>query len=80
VCGFVAPTPAWPAGLVFLFFPGFFFFFFFGGCGRHDYQLIREVRPRVMKYTWLAPPERTEAKNTWGTEREEGQGLKPLGR
>lgn len=29
-----------------------------------DYQLIREVRPRVMKYTWLAPPGRTDAKKT----------------
>jgi len=28
------------------------------------YQLIREVRPRVIKYTWLAPPWRTEAKKT----------------
>lgn len=29
------------------------------------YQLMRDVRPRVMKYTWLAPPGRTEAKKTW---------------
>lgn len=29
-----------------------------------DYQLMREVRPRVIKYTWLAPPGRTEAKKT----------------
>lgn len=28
------------------------------------YQLMREVRPRVMKYTWLAPPWRTDAKKT----------------
>ncbi|TNN51491.1 hypothetical protein EYF80_038341 [Liparis tanakae] len=32
--------------------------------GDVDYQLMREVRPRVMKYTWLAPPARTEAKKT----------------
>lgn len=33
------------------------------------YQLMRDVRPRVMKYTWLAPPGRTEAKKTWMDER-----------
>ena len=41
---------------------------------RHAYQLRREVLPSVMKYTWLLPPERTEAKNTCGR-RGEGGGV-----
>lgn len=36
------------------------------GCGSKEkgYQFIMELLLRVMKKTWLLPPERTEAKNT----------------
>lgn len=36
---------------------------------KSSYQLMRDVRPRVIKYTWLAPPGRTEAKKTWKRKR-----------
>lgn len=35
------------------------------GHGWRCYQFIMELLFRVMKKTWLLPPERTEAKNTW---------------
>lgn len=33
--------------------------------GRSHHQFIMEFLLRVMKKTWLLPPERTDAKNTW---------------
>ena len=29
------------------------------------HQFMMQFLLRVMKYTWLLPPDRTEAKNTW---------------
>lgn len=33
------------------------------------HQFMMQFLFKVMKYTWLLPPDRTEAKNTWGTAR-----------
>lgn len=33
------------------------------------HQFMMQFLFKVMKYTWLLPPDRTDAKNTWGTAR-----------
>ena len=44
------------------------------------YQFIMELLLRVMKKTWLLPPERTDAKNTCWREREvEREGMRERG-